>query len=112
MAKVRADNAKAAALTASKTTLMVYRAGLAKGVAGANHLAWEIEVGNGLDVREFVYIDAHTGKFIDQITGIHDGKMRRAYDVPAPRRRAPTTRRRRSGSKAKPSPPAPPKPTT
>ncbi len=80
VAKVRADNAKAAALGASKTTLMVYREGLAKGIAGTNHLAWEVEVGNGLDVREFVYIDAHTGKFIDQITGIHDGKLRRAYD--------------------------------
>ena len=33
---------------------------------GANHLAWEVEVGNGADVREFVYVDAHTGKVVDQ----------------------------------------------
>jgi Zn-dependent metalloprotease len=80
VAKVQADNAAAAGLAVSKATLLVYREGLAKGVAGANHLAWQIEVGNGADVREFVYIDAHSGKFIDQITGIHDGKSRRAYD--------------------------------
>ncbi len=81
VARVQADNAQAAALAVSKATLLVYRAGLAKGVAGTNHLAWQIEVGNGRDVREFVFIDAHTGKFIDQITGIHDGKFRRAYDA-------------------------------
>ncbi len=81
VARVRADNARAAALVASRPTLLIYREGLAKGVAGANHLAWQIEVGNGVDVREFVYIDAHTGKYIDQITGIHDGKFRRAYDA-------------------------------
>ncbi len=81
VAKVQADHARAAALVATKPTLLVYREGLAQGVAGANHLAWQIEVGNGVDVREFVYIDAHTGKFIDQITGIHDGKNRRAYDA-------------------------------
>ena len=81
LAKVQADNARAAALAATKPTLLIYREGLAKGVAGANHLAWQIEVGNGVDVREFVYIDAHSGKFIDQITGIHDAKNRRAYDA-------------------------------
>jgi Zn-dependent metalloprotease len=81
VARVRAEKAKAAGLAVSKTTLLVYRAGLARGVAGANHLAWEVEVGNGMDVREFVYIDAHSGKFVDQITGIHDDMQRRAYDA-------------------------------
>lgn len=80
LAKVQADNAAATGLSASKATLLVYRAGLAQGIAGANHLAWRIEVGNGVDVREFVFVDAHSGKYIDQITGIHDGKFRRAYD--------------------------------
>ena len=32
------------------------------GIPGANHLVWEVEVGNGRDVREFVYVDAHSGK--------------------------------------------------
>src|SRR5688500_16976080 len=90
-----ADEAGAAALkqvSASDATvrgsrLVVFREGLAKGVEGDNHLAYEVEVGNGGDVREFVYVDAHTGKVIDQISGIHEGLDRRAYDAggaPAP----------------------------
>jgi bacillolysin len=67
-------------LSIRSSRLVVFREGLAKGVPGDNHLAYEIEVGNGVDVREFVFVDAHTGKFIDQITGIHDGMNRRAYD--------------------------------
>ena len=61
--------------------LMIFREGLAKGVPGTNHLAYEVEVGNGRSIREFVYIDAHTGKKIDQITGIFDAMNRRAYDA-------------------------------
>ena len=34
------------------TTLYVFRTGLAQGVEGENHLAWEVEVGNGTDIRE------------------------------------------------------------
>ena len=29
---------------------------------------------------EFVYIDAHSGKFVDGITGIYDALNRRVYD--------------------------------
>ena len=68
-------------LAAAAPELKVFREGLAKGIPGDNHLAWEVEVGNGSDVREFVYVDAHTGKIIDQITGIHEGLNRRAYDA-------------------------------
>jgi Zn-dependent metalloprotease len=77
----------AADLGASNAKLYIYRTGLAQGVDGANYLAWEIEIGNGADVREFVYIDAHSGKVVDQITGMIDGLYRRAYNglfLPAP----------------------------
>lgn len=37
-------------------------------------------VGNGSNVREFVYIDAHKGAIVDQITGIHDAIDRIVYD--------------------------------
>lgn len=47
---------------------------------GENYLVWEVEVGNGVDVREMVYIDAHSGKFVDQLPGIIDSMFRRAYD--------------------------------
>ena len=80
VAWVEADLERTDRLAAVATTLVVFREGLAKGVPGPNHLAWQVEVGNRADVREFVYIDAHTGKFIDQITGTPDGLHRRAYD--------------------------------
>ncbi|MET0519106.1 MAG: M4 family metallopeptidase, partial [Burkholderiaceae bacterium] len=78
--RVLSDLGRPAKLSVTQSTLMIYREGLAKGVPGANHLAWEIEVGNRVDVREFVYVDAHSGKIIDKITGIFDAKNRRAYD--------------------------------
>jgi Zn-dependent metalloprotease len=82
VAKVRAALGRAAGqLKAVGTTLLVFREGLAKGIPGPNHLAWQVEVGDGAKVREFVYIDAHSGKFVDQITGIQDGLVRRAYDA-------------------------------
>jgi bacillolysin len=82
LAKVAAELAQPtkAKLSASEPSLVIYREGLARGVEGANHLAWQVEVGNRVDVREFVFVDAHTGKVIDKITGIHEAKNRRAYD--------------------------------
>ncbi|HZA49400.1 MAG TPA: M4 family metallopeptidase, partial [Myxococcaceae bacterium] len=71
---------RAATLWALPATLVVYREGLARGEAGEDHLAWEVEVTNRLDVRQFVYVDAHTGKIIDRISGIHDELFRRIYD--------------------------------
>jgi Zn-dependent metalloprotease len=54
------------------STLMVYRENLARGLPGANHLAYEVEVTDGRSVREFVYLDAHTGAVVDRLTGIYD----------------------------------------
>jgi len=75
-----AANTMSGNLAIQKSRLVIYREGLAQGVPGDNHLAYQVEVGNGADVREFVFVDAHTGKYIDQITGITDGLHRRAYD--------------------------------
>jgi Zn-dependent metalloprotease len=66
--------------TVRRSTLYVFRAGLVKGVPGSNHLAYEIEVGNGRDVREFVYVDAHNGAIVDQWSGVHEALNRRVYD--------------------------------
>jgi Zn-dependent metalloprotease len=70
----------AAALTARPATLSVFRKGLAQGVDGPNLLVYHVEVGNGLDVREFVFVDAHTGKVVAQFTGVHDQIHRKAFD--------------------------------
>jgi Zn-dependent metalloprotease len=70
-------------LSVRATELVVFRSGLLKGVAGANHLAWKVEVGNGDDVREFVFVDAHVGKVVEQFTGVTDALHRRAYNTTA-----------------------------
>lgn len=67
--------------TVRSSHLVIFREGLAKGVPGDNHLAYEVEVGNGADIREFVFVDAHSGKVIDRFSGIHDALNRRAYDA-------------------------------
>ncbi len=80
LAMVINDKGADKSISVRNTILMIYRTGLAQGIPGQNHLVWEVEVGNGANVREFVYIDAHTGKFVDQITGIVDAMFRRAYN--------------------------------
>ena len=67
-------------LNSKNARLYIFRAGLAQGVVGANHLVYEVEVVSGAAVREFVYVDAHTGAVVEQITGIHEDLSRRVYD--------------------------------
>jgi Zn-dependent metalloprotease len=80
LAQVTDPGQGTAALRAGTTTLYVYREGLAQGVPGANRLAWEVEVTNGVSIRELLYVDAHNAKVIDRVSGIHDDLRRRAYD--------------------------------
>jgi Zn-dependent metalloprotease len=79
-ASVAAERGHADALRIGTATLYVYREGLALGVPGDSHLAWEIEVTDGAGIRDFVYVGAHSGKVIDRITAVHDDLNRRAYD--------------------------------
>jgi len=70
------------ALAAAGSTLYNFRTGLAQGVQGPVHLVWEIEVVSAEPgAREFVYVDAHNGKVVDQITGIHDALDREVYQT-------------------------------
>ena len=76
------DESELAELSAASVRLVVFNTGLVRGTFGTNHLAFEVEVVNaGPSIREFVYVDAHSGKVIDQITGIYDAKFRRAFDA-------------------------------
>lgn len=68
-----------AILGAASTELMVFRTGLAKGTSGKSHLVYEVEVTGGGSVREFVYVDAHTGEIVDQISGVHEALDREVY---------------------------------
>jgi Zn-dependent metalloprotease len=77
---VTTQRGKSDQLGVGASKLWVFRAGLAMGVPGPNHLAWEIEVTDGAGIRELVFVDAHSGKIVDQLAGIHDDLDRRAYD--------------------------------
>jgi Zn-dependent metalloprotease len=66
-------------LQVADASLLVFRQGLILGVPGPSHLAWRVEVTNNADVREFVFVDAHTGKVLDRITGIQTAMHRRVH---------------------------------
>ena len=68
-------------LKAQSTKLVVYRTGLTNAAAGDNYLAYEVQITGGGHVREFVYVDAGTGKIVDQISGIHGLKQRRVHEA-------------------------------
>ena len=71
-----------AGFSAVSNTLLVFRAGLIKDARGRDHLAYEVEVRNeAVTVREFVYVDAHSGKVVDQITGIHEALDREVSEI-------------------------------
>ncbi len=81
IAWVKAEQQRDLRLRSSTPSLVIYREGLIKGVPGASHLAWMTVVGNGVDVRDFILVDAHSGKVIDRLPGIHNEKNRRAFDA-------------------------------
>lgn len=67
-------------LDAVAAELMVFRAGLAKGVDGKSHLVYQVEVADEAgNIREFVYVDAHTGEIVDHISGVHQALNREVY---------------------------------
>lgn len=68
-------------LKADTATLFIFRKGLIQGIEGPNHLVLEVIVDNQLDVREFIYVDAHTGSIVEQFTGTHGALFRRLYEA-------------------------------
>jgi Zn-dependent metalloprotease len=63
--------------------LMVWRQGLVRGVPGPDHLVWEVEVGDGNQLGERIYVDAGTGKVVERIERVHDALNRRAFNSEA-----------------------------
>ena len=65
------------ALSVVGAELLVFRSGLLRRVDGIDHLVYEIEVADpNRTVRELVYVDAHFGKVVDQISGIRNALHR------------------------------------
>lgn len=54
-----------------KNNLLIFPKNLVQGGIVTSYLAYEVEVTNKNDVREFLFIDAHTGELVEQFTGIH-----------------------------------------
>lgn len=67
--KANAQQRLSLALSSLHSQLYVYRSGLAQGIPGANHLAYEIAVANPQrTIHTLVYVDAHSGQVLDQIS--------------------------------------------
>ena len=45
---------------------------------GTNQLVYEVEVTNGSDIREIVFVNAHVGKVVNRYSLVHDALFRRA----------------------------------
>ena len=58
-------------LRAKKSALYVFQKGLVQGYNGPKSLVYEVEVVNDVNIREFLYINAHDGTLVEQFTGIH-----------------------------------------
>lgn len=58
-------------LQIGKNNLLIFPKNLVQGGQVSSYLAYEVEVTNQNDVREFLFIDAHTGELVEQFTGIH-----------------------------------------
>ena len=66
---------------AANARLYVYRDGLIQGVAGNNHLVYEFEVMNGIDIHQLIYVDAHKGAVINQIDKLEGALNRIVYST-------------------------------
>ena len=58
-------------LTIGINNLLIFPKNLVQGGQIVPYLAYQVEVTNKTDVREFLFIDAHTGELVEQFTGIH-----------------------------------------
>jgi Zn-dependent metalloprotease len=61
------------------TELVVFNDGVIWGRTGRNHLAWQTVVTDHASIRERLFIDAHTGRVIEQLTEVED-IQRRIYE--------------------------------
>jgi Zn-dependent metalloprotease len=71
----------AAPLQVKNTDLFVIQKGMVKGADEGKFLVYRIEISNEKNVREYVFVDAHTGQIVEQFTGMHHvGLDRKLYN--------------------------------
>ena len=62
------------------TTLYLFQKGLVDRNYGAVSLVYEVEVRNDSDVREYIYVNAHSGEITEQFTGMAHALDRTVYE--------------------------------
>ena len=73
-------NHSGVSLFAFDTNLYLFQKGLIDNSFGATYLVYEVEVRNDADVREYVYVNAHTGIITEQFTGMAHALDRIVYE--------------------------------
>jgi Zn-dependent metalloprotease len=73
-------NHSGVSLFAFDTTLYIFQKGLIDNSFGATYLVYEVEVRNDADVREYVYVNAHSGEITEQFTGMAHALDRIVYE--------------------------------
>jgi len=67
-------------LRAASTDLLVYRMGLVRGTPGPSYLAYRVEVTNGHNIRDIVFMHAGNAKVLNRYSMIHTDLERRVYE--------------------------------
>jgi Zn-dependent metalloprotease len=67
-------------LRAASNTLEVYRTGLVRGTSGSNQLVYEVEVTNGSNIRDLVFVNANVGKLVNRYSLVQDALFRRLFE--------------------------------
>ena len=60
---------------------MVYRTGATRGLTGQNTLAYVVEVTNGANIRDMVFVDANADKLVNRYSMMHDALERHIYEA-------------------------------
>jgi Zn-dependent metalloprotease len=79
----RRARVSAGSLRVASTRLYVYRTGLVRGAPGTSQLVYQVEVTNGRNVRDFVFVNAHGGKIVNRYSAVHDALHRVLYEMSA-----------------------------
>jgi len=67
-------------LNVHESTLYVFAKGLIQGKITSNFLVYEVEIRNDVDVREFIFVNAHNGDIVEQFTGMAHALNRVVYE--------------------------------
>jgi Zn-dependent metalloprotease len=66
--------------TLSKPRLEIFNRGLLEGQPQPSHLAWFLEA-TRINLRQFIWVDAHTGMILLQFNQLHKARNRRVHDA-------------------------------